>query len=86
MGGHPDVSIAEVCQVEARTILTLDLDFADIRAYPPAMYSGIIVFRLARLDKALILSALRRLIPVLALEPLDGKLWIVDETSVRIRS
>jgi predicted nuclease of predicted toxin-antitoxin system len=44
--GRPDAQIAEVCQEEQRTLITLDLDFADIRAYPPNQYSRLIVMRL----------------------------------------
>jgi predicted nuclease of predicted toxin-antitoxin system len=85
MGGQPDPNIARVCQQEDRAMVTLDLDFADIRVYPPADYRGIIVFRLARLDKRRVLTAFQRLVPLLELEPLIGKLWIVEEGRVRIR-
>jgi predicted nuclease of predicted toxin-antitoxin system len=51
MGGQPDATVATACQVERRAIVTFDLDFADIRAYPPADYHGIIVFRLSRPTK-----------------------------------
>jgi predicted nuclease of predicted toxin-antitoxin system len=83
--GQPDTNVATVCQREGRAILTLDLDFADIRTYPPGNYAGIIVLRLARLDKPRVLSVLKRLLPVLKQEPLVGKLWIVEETSIRMR-
>jgi hypothetical protein len=61
------------------------LDFSDIRSYPPADHPGIVVLRLSRLDKHRVLSAVKRLLPTLEQEPLTGKLWIVDETTVRIR-
>ncbi len=86
LGGQPDIDVATVCRQENRAIVTLDLDFSDIRAYPPTDYGGIIVLRLARLDKNRILSAFQRLLPVLDQEPLTGKLWIVDDTTVRMRS
>jgi len=86
LGGRPDPDLAAICQQEGRAIVTLDLDFSDIRAYPPGDYAGIVVFRLARLDKHRVLSAVQRLLPVLDQEPLSGKLWIVEESSVRIRS
>lgn len=86
IGGSPDPDLAAVCQQEGRAVVTLDLGFSDIRAYPPANYPGIIVLRLARLDKHRVLSAMQRLLPVLVRERLAGKLWIVDETTVRIRS
>jgi hypothetical protein len=41
--------------------------------------------RLAQLDKPRVLSVLQRLLPVLEHESPAGKLWIVDETSVRAR-
>ena len=85
MVGQPDANIAEICRREGQVVVTLDLDFADIRAYQPGDYAGIIVLRLARLDKPRVLSVLRRLLPVLEHEPLRGKLWIVEEASVRVR-
>jgi len=84
LGGKPDPDVATACEREGRAIVTLDRHFADIRVYPPAEYHGIIVFRLARIDKHRLLEALKRLVPLLDQEPLAGRLWIVDETSVRI--
>ncbi len=86
LGGQPDPNIAQVCQHESRAMVTLDLDFADIRAYPPADYAGIVVLRLHQLDKVRILSVVQRVLPLLHQEPLTGKLWIVDDSSVRIRA
>jgi predicted nuclease of predicted toxin-antitoxin system len=85
MGGSTDDSIADVCKTENRAILTLDLDFADIRAYPPDKYSGLIVLRLRRQDRLHVLEVLKHLIPKLDDEELAGKLWIVTEHSIRIR-
>ena len=48
--GAADPSIAKVCQDEQRILITLDLDFAHIKNYPPQDYHGIIVLRLARQD------------------------------------
>ena len=85
LGGQHDANIASICRNECRAIVTLDLDFANIQLYPPSDYSGIVVLRLARLDKHSLLGALSRLAPLLNQEPLNGKLWIVNETRVRIR-
>lgn len=35
-GSSADTRLATLCQQEGRVLLTLDMDFADIRAYPPA--------------------------------------------------
>ena len=85
MVGLTDSMIASVCQAERRAIVTLDLDFADIRSYPPDAYFGIIVLRLDRQDKPHVLDILAKLIPKLNDEDLLGKLWIVNEQTIRIR-
>lgn len=86
MGGEPDASVADVCRREARTLVTLDTDFADIRAYPPEAYSGLLVLRLRQQDKPHVLGVLRRLLPLLNREPLDRALWIVEEDRIWVRT
>lgn len=85
LGGSSDADILAACQREARALLTLDTDFADIRTYPPARYAGLVVLRLKRQDKLHVLEILARLLPVLSREPLSGCLWIVEEERIRIR-
>ena len=85
MGGQGDPEIAEVCRVEERALVTLDLDFADILAYPPEKYSGIIVLRLTVQDVASVLRALRRFDAHLQQEVLAKRLWIVEDSRIRIR-
>jgi len=82
--GRPDLPIASVCQEEQRIFITLDLDFADIRADPPDQYSGLIVMRLSDQSRAHVLRTLQGLLPVLKYETIEGRLWIVDENAVRI--
>ena len=36
MRASPDAEIARVCRDEHRILVTLDLDFSDIRTYPPS--------------------------------------------------
>ena len=46
MGGATDSDVASLCLMEDRVLVTQDIDFADIRMYPPGEYPGIVVFRL----------------------------------------
>jgi predicted nuclease of predicted toxin-antitoxin system len=85
MGGWPDTNLYRVCQEEERVLVTLDLDFSDIRSYPPGKSAGIIVLRFARQDKPYVLAQFDRVIPLLMTEAIAGRLWIVDERQVRIR-
>ena len=83
--GHADKDVADVCQREGRVIVTLDLDFSDIRTYPPENFPGIIVLRLIDQSRPAVIRVLQRIIPLFTMEQLGGCLWIVDETKVRIR-
>lgn len=85
LGGKEDLKIASVCKAEQRVIVTLDLDFSDIRGFPPADYHGIIVLRPQRQDKFHLLEIFSRLIPIFASSSPFRQLWIVDERSIRIR-
>jgi predicted nuclease of predicted toxin-antitoxin system len=85
LGGEKDKTIAQVCQEERRIILTLDLDFADIRAYPPKEFAGLIVLRPQYQDKHHVLAILEQLVKAIHDESLEQKLWIVEESRIRIR-
>ena len=83
--GGSDEKIICVCRREGRALVSLDLDFANIRTYPPTEYHGIVVLRLRNQSRRSALSVLERVVPLLGAEPLAGRLWIADESQVRIR-
>ncbi len=85
LSGRSDGTIAAAIRREGRDLLTFDVDFSDIRAYPPEQYAGLVVLRLNRQDKPHVLQVIARLILVLAAEEPKGRLWIVEEDRVRIR-
>jgi predicted nuclease of predicted toxin-antitoxin system len=85
LGGHPDPDVARICREEARALITLDVDFANVQRYPPAAHPGLIVLRLSRQDKPHVLGVVRTLLPLLAREPVEQRLWIVEEERVRVR-
>ncbi len=84
--GHSAAEIAHICQHEARALVTMALDFADIRAYPPQDYAGIIVLRLTDQSRPAVLQVFRQILDLLDREPLTEHLWIVAEHQIRIRS
>lgn len=85
IGGSTDPDIAALCLREGRALITLDLDFADIRTYPPTAYQGLVVLRLERQDRTSVLESCSRLVEPLRSEPLVGRLWIVEPTRIRVR-
>jgi predicted nuclease of predicted toxin-antitoxin system len=85
LGNAEDQVIAERVRREGCALVTLDLGFDDIRPYPPAGYSGLIVVRSKSQDKITLPSMLRRLLPVLRTRSPQGQLWIVESDRVRFR-
>ena len=85
LGGAQDPDIGARCQAEDRVLFTLDMDFADIRAYPPREYTGIVVFRPVKPSRAGVLALLQDVIPVLQAEWSAHRLWIVEPGRLRIR-
>ncbi len=85
MGGASDPEVLAACLAEERVLVTQDADFADIRAYPPREYPGIIVFRLSNQTRDTLTEVGTRLINTLARSSPEGHLWIVEDARVRIR-
>lgn len=85
LSGAADPDLAAVCRKERRALVTLDLDFSDIRTYPPSEFPGLIVLRPRCQAKSTVLALVKQLLPLLAVETLPGNLWILHETGLRIR-
>lgn len=86
LGGQSDARVIEVCSREQRALVTLDLDFSNILAYPPAKFAGIIVLRLADQAHVTVEAAIRRALELLSEEPITGTLWIVEDRRIRVRA
>jgi predicted nuclease of predicted toxin-antitoxin system len=85
MSGCEDPVLSQHCRSENRTLVTLDLDFSDIRKYPPEAHAGLIVLRVGNQSRAHVLKVVERILGLLEHETVTGRLWIVTESGVRIR-
>jgi len=83
--GSNDARIIEACRIEKRALLTLDAGFGDLPAYPPGNYYGIVVLRLEKQSRKHVLSLLPKVLELIKNEPVEKRLWVVDERTVRIR-
>jgi len=87
LGSAPDAQIAANARKSGAVLLTRDMDFADIRLYPPAEYQGIVVFRVA--DDAVAADIVRLLRGFIGrsdlLGSVSGRLAIVESGRVRFR-
>ena len=86
LGGAQDARVAEVCQNEGRVLVTLDLDFADIRVFPHGSGPGIVVLRSSHQDLTSVLKLVDDLIEALKAHAIEGSLWFVEPGRVRVRS
>ena len=85
LSGTDDTVLLEQCQAEGRTLVTLDLDFANVQAYSPKSHSDIVVFRTHAQDKPTLIALLKRLLPLLAERSPEKQLWIVERDRIRYR-
>ena len=70
----PDPTVIEVCRMEQRCLVTLDLDFSNPIQYQPSEYSGIAVIRLPKRPSPQdLLDAIVTLINALKPNQLDRK-------------
>jgi hypothetical protein len=85
MTGTADIDLLAIAQREGRIVLTLDEGIADVRAYPPDRYAGIVLFRPPASGRGAVLTFVRRHLPSILTMELDGHLFIVSEGTIRRR-
>jgi predicted nuclease of predicted toxin-antitoxin system len=85
LSGARDDEVLRACIIEDRILVTLDLDFSDIRSYPHGSYPGIWVLRPPTQTFEAIEALVKAGVRLAKLERVLGQLWIIDERRVRIR-
>lgn len=85
LNGKPDGDIAKAAQNEKRILISLDSDFANILTYPPSEYYGIIFLKLERQDNPSVLKAIVKPVQLLESNSIQGSLWVVTESEIRVR-
>ncbi|BBJ27757.1 DUF5615 family PIN-like protein [Athalassotoga saccharophila] len=83
--GCSDEVISKICNKEKRILVTLDLDFSDIRQYQPGTHPGIIILRMNKQTIDRIILVLKKLLKVIEKEDPSQKIWIVDTKKIRSR-
>ncbi len=82
---RPDTEIARAAGREERMLLTLDVEFADLRKYPPGSHPGIILFRPFSLSPLSVNRFVADFIRRTDLGKLAACVAVVDPAHVRVR-
>jgi predicted nuclease of predicted toxin-antitoxin system len=83
---HSDTEVAAVSFREGRMIFTLDVEFADLRKYPPGKHPGIILFRPPSFGPRSVNRFIVDFVGATDLTELQSCVAIVDANRVRVRS
>jgi predicted nuclease of predicted toxin-antitoxin system len=83
---RPDTEIARAAAIEERMLLTLDVEFADLRKYPPGSHPGIILFRPISLGPLSVNRFIADFVRSTDLHRLTACVAVVDPVRVRVRS
>jgi len=85
LSGAADATLWSRVVAEGRFLITLDLDFSDVRRFQPGTHPGILLVRGRSGSSRAVLEVLRRVLAEQSLEELRGCLSVADERVTRIR-
>jgi predicted nuclease of predicted toxin-antitoxin system len=83
--GAPDAVILENVRREGYTLLTMNKGIADVRAYSPDRYAGIVLFRPSTSGRGAVRAFVRRHLPTILQIDLAGHLMVITDRSIRVR-
>lgn len=82
---HPDVEVAAGAAHEGRILLPLDIEFADLRKYPPGSHPGIVLFRPVSLGPLSVNRFVEQFVRSTNLSALSGCVAVVEPQGIRVR-
>ena len=83
--GRSDREIGAAANNEGRILFTLDLEFADLRKYPPGSHPGVILFRPRTMGPQTVNAFVLEFVRERKLEQLNRCVVVVDPDRVRVR-
>jgi len=83
--GKSDVEVGAAAKGEGRMLFTLDLEFADLRKFPPGKHPGVVPFRPRSMGPGTVGRLVLRFVREMNLEDLAGCVAIVEPHQTRVR-
>ena len=85
LNGHEDPELLASATAEKRVLLTIDLDFSNIRHYPPRHHNGVIILRVRPSTLKATHAVLKEFLEAVEYQNLEQTLVIIDHKKVRTR-
>lgn len=85
LAGKPDEEILAYATMHERVLITIDMDFSNIRHYSPKSHKGIIVAKIRPRNLDAVHKILKYALNHIEPERLSKSLVIVDQSKYRIR-
>jgi predicted nuclease of predicted toxin-antitoxin system len=85
LAGKSDEEILAYAIVHERVLITIDMDFSNLRHYPPRSHKGIIVAKIRPRNAHQVHKVLEHLLNNIEPDRLSKSLVIVDQSKYRIR-
>ncbi len=80
-----DTEVGAAAENEGRMVFTLDLEFADLRKFPPGAHPGVVLFRPRSMGPAAVSSFILRFVGETDLADFTGCVVVVEPHRVRVR-
>lgn len=84
--GQPDERVFSEAQRREAVLITADLDFTDIRRFPPSRHRGVVLVRLPSvLSVARVLETVARALRDASLPNLERSILVIEPSRTRLR-
>lgn len=83
--GKVDIRVGAAAKSEDRMIFTLDLDFADLRKFPPGTHPGVVLFRPRSMGPSAVNQFVLKFAQQTELSELARCLAVVEPHRIRVR-
>lgn len=83
--GRSDQEVAAAARDEGRMVFTLDLEFANLRKFPPGSSPGVVVFRPRSMGPSAVNQLILRFVKESNLDGLKGCTVVVEPHRARVR-
>jgi predicted nuclease of predicted toxin-antitoxin system len=85
LSGAADPVVWQRVRAENRFFITLDLDFSDVRQYPPGSHAGLLLLRPRSNSRDAVTEVLQRVLRDYPLATVTGCFVVADAAHTRIR-